>query len=318
MSAANKSRPPIPARSMSSLPRWIVLSSLLVTVSIVVVVVGFKALTLASSEINERCLIYSGGIVEDKAYTGVLEPGATAEPIGFGSSTYCYRIDQRSYIGAAEGGDTRSVEVASNDDVRLVVDYQLYFKLNQDEETLRKFHENLGVKTEAWEDDGWRQMLREYFEPQIARAMEKAALNHDWRDLYGSEEARLAFQQETVGNLRGNIRDVIGDDYFCGPAYDGPGTECGAFTFTVSKPVPTNPSIIESVEAEQRAKADTLAQEQENQRIAKELEAERTLVELYGSDGALLREAIRSGQVQIMVVPEGGGTPVAIPAPTTP
>lgn len=312
----NEVSPMRPSRR-SRTPKVLIGVGVAAALVVVLAVVGSSALTLADSEINERCLIYSGGIVEDKAYTGVLEPGATAESIGFGSTTYCYRTDQRSYIGAVEGGDTGSVEVASNDDVRLVVDYQLYFKLNQEEDTLRKFHENLGVKTEAWEEEGWREMLRQYFEPQIARAMEKAALNHDWRDLYGSEEARLAFQQETVTNLRANIRDVIGDDYFCGPAYDGPGTDCGAFTFTVSKPVPTNPSIIESVEAEQRAKADTLAQEQENQRIAKELEAERTLVELYGSDGALLREAIRNGQVQIMVVPEGSQTPIALPPPTT-
>ena len=316
MTPSNDRPPPPTARR--GVPKLAVGLGVAALVVLVAVVALPSALNLAGAQINERCLIYSGGLVEDKAYRGTLEPGATAESIGFGSTTYCYRTDQRSYIGAAEGGDTGSVEVASNDDVRLVVDYQLYFKLNQEAETLRKFHENLGVKTEAWEEEGWREMLRQYFEPQIARAMEKAALNHDWRDLYGSEEARLAFQQETVTNLRANIRDVIGDDYFCGPAYDGPGTDCGAFTFTVSKPVPTNPTIIESVEAEQRAKADTLAQEQENQRIAKELEAERTLVELYGSDGALLREAIRNGQVQIMVVPEGGGTPIAIPPTTTP
>lgn len=283
----------------------------------IAILMGFaiSACGMADSAINELCLIYSGGTFEDKSYQGLLKPGSTAKSIGMGSSTYCYQTDQRSYIanGKNNGADATPVEVVSKDDVRMSVDYQLYFTINQDESTLREFHENLGVKTKAWKKDGWIQLLREYFEPQIERALEAAALQSNWRDLYASEEARVAFQSATVANLKRNIRDVIGNDYFCGPQYDGT-NECGDFTFTVGKPYPINADIIGAIEAEQTAAANTIAQEQKNAQIRAELEVKRELVELYGPDGALLYEAIKNGQVKLMVIPDSGNVSVPVPA----
>jgi hypothetical protein len=275
------------------------------------VVAGAVGCGMASSAVNERCLVYGGGIIESKDFKDNLDPGRTNEIIGFGDSTYCYRTDQRSYVS---GVDSDPVEVVSQDDVRLLTDYQLFFKLNQDPEVLRRFHENLGVKTDAWTNDGWTAMLAEYFEPQIERALETAALAYPWRDLYASEDTRQQFQNDTVARVKANIREVIGDDYFCGPTYGGPDSECTDFTFTVSKPAPTDPGIVEAVEQEQTAAARTVAQEQENLRVEKQLESERQLVELYGPEGALLREAIKAGGIQFMVIPEGGT--VAVPTPT--
>lgn len=270
---------------------------------------------LASAKINESCLVYSGGIVEDAEFIRVMKPGANADNIGMGSNTYCYRNDQRSYIaGAGEKGDTDAVVGVSKDNVRVRVQYQLYFTLNQEEEILQEFHENLGVKTEAWTDEGWRQLLIEFFEPQIERAIESAALNYNWRDLYSSEEARREFQKSVVEGVRRNLREIIGNDYFCGPDYTKPGDECGDFTFTVGKPEPVNDEIIKAVESEQKAAAESAAQEQKNAQIELEAKGKQQLVDLYGPQGALLYEAIQGGQVQIMVVPSDGS--VALPLPT--
>lgn len=280
----------------------------------VLVVLGLLsgACGLKGSEINERCVIYDGGPIQDKSFQGFLEPGATAKSVGVGSTVHCYRTDQRSYIAKIEGGDTVPTLVVSKDDVRMVVEYQLYFKLNLDDKVLRAFHENLGVKTEAWSEDGWRQMLTEYFEPQIDRALESAALLHNWRDLYASEEARAAFNADTVRILKDNVAAVIGGSYFCGPSYAGPGTPCGDFTFTVGKPRPENGDIVNAIEAQQTAQARLDAQATENARIAAQVDGERRLVELYGADMAVLLEAIRSGKVQTFVVDASNGT--AVPA----
>ena len=258
----------------------------------------------AGSETNEIGLIYSGGTFEDKEFKGFLKPGATAESVGMGSSVYRYRTDQRSYRGDSKnnGADSGPITVVSNDDQRLSVDYQLYFKLNRDEKVLRKFHENIGVKTKAWTDDGWKQMLRDYFEPQIERSMEAAALSFNWRDLYASEESRVAFQNDAIGRINAAILEVVGDDFFCVPAYNGKGSPCGDFTMTVGKPAPVNEGLVAAIEAEQTNVAATQAQEQKNAQIRAEIDAEKELVALYGAQGALLREAIRSGKVQTFIV----------------
>jgi len=270
---------------------------------------------VASSETNEIGLIYSGGTFEEKEFKGFLKPGSTTESVGAGSSVYRYRIDQRSYRGDAKnnGADAGPVGVTSKDTVAMGVDYQLYFKLNQDEKVLRKFHENLGVKTQAWTDEGWKQMLRDYFEPQIERSLEAAALNYNMRELYSSEEVRVAFQNDAVGRIKQAIKDVIGDDYFCGPSYTGKGSDCGEFTMTVGKPNPPE-EVVKALQAEQTNAAAVVAQTTANQRIAEELKAERELVNLYGPEGALLREAIKSGKVQQFIIDNSGRSTTQAPA----
>jgi hypothetical protein len=275
---------------------------------LVALAVFSSACGLENNETNEIGLIYSGGLTEDKEFKGFLKPGSTAKSTGYGSKTYRYRIDQRSYRadGKNNGADTGPALVVTRDNQRMLVDYQLYFKINQDTKILRKFHENIGVKTKAWTNEGWTEMLRTYFEPQIDRSLEAAALQFDWKALYASEEARVAFQNDAIGRIKQAITEVIGDDYFCGPAYDGPGSKCGDFTMTVGKPSPANEGLVAALEQEQTNVAATSAQEQENARIAKELEIERILVELYGPQGALLREAIRSGKVSQFIIDNTG------------
>lgn len=283
----------------------------------VLALLGTTACGLASSKINEICLIYTGGLTQDAEFEKLLKPGSNNNSIGVGSTPYCYKIDQRSYIATNEEGkgDRGAVEAVSSDTVRLGVEYQLYFTLNQEEEILKEFHENLGVKTEAWNSEGWTQLLQEYVEPQIERAIETAALNYKWRDLYSSEEARKEFQRTVVTNVQNNLKEVIGNDYFCGPSYTEQGDDCGDFTFTVGKPYPLNQDIVAAVESEQTAAANTNSQEQKNAQIEAEIRGKQQIVNLYGPEGALLYEAIKNGQIQFMVLPSDGTVSVPVPQP---
>lgn len=277
------------------------------------------------SATNEIGLVYSGGLVEDKSFKGFLKPGATWESVGWGSKVYRYRTDQRSFIAGPEGKqrDVPPVQIVTADDVRMLVEFQMYFKLHWgDEKVIKQFHENLGVKTKAWTDDGWQQMLNEYFAPQIERALESVGLKHNWRDLYASEEARVGFQNEAIARVKENLREVIGvgADYFCGPSYTGAkGSECGEFTFTVGKPEPANGDIVRAIESEQTAVAQTTAQEQQNARIAAQIEGERKTVELYGQQGAIERErnqllerAIAEGKVTQIIIDNSGRSTTAV------
>lgn len=234
---------------------------------------------VASSEINEIGLVYAGGVVEDKTYEGILEPGATNNRVGMGSTVYRYPTDQRSWVS---GQDAPEVTTVSNDEVQLSVPYQLYFTINQDEETIREFHENIGVKTEAWKPEGWSKMLNTYFAPQVDRAVDEAALKFDWRELRSNEKTRQEFQNAVVTSLKRKINEVIGGDYFCGPKYTAPGDSCGDYTFTIGKPEPVNGALAQAIEQEQINSTRVAAQEAENRRIRAELEARREEVALFG------------------------------------
>lgn len=256
---------------------------------------------LASSEINETCLVYTGGITEDKVFEKVLTPGSTNNQIGMGSNTYCYPNDQRSWVS---GQDAPEVTIVSNDEVNLTVPYQLYFTLNTSEEVVVEFHENIGVKTEAWKAEGWKAMLDTYFAPQVDRAMDEAALKYDWRELRSSEEARQAFQREVVSSLKRKVTEVIGGDYFCGPGYTGlEGSVCGDFTFTVGKPEPTNKSLVQSIEQEQVNSTKVAAQEAENLRIEAELRAVKQQIDLLGPEGYICFKQLEAAMERGLQIP---------------
>lgn len=248
---------------------------------------------MADTAINEVGLIYEGGLTQDKTYKGLLLPGATNNSIGMGSEVYRYPNDQRSWVS---GQDAPAVTVVSNDEVNLSVPYQLYFTLNTDEETLREFHEKIGVKVKAYKSEGWTQMLNTYFAPQVDRAMDEAALKFDWRELRSNEETRIKFQREVVVSLKRKINEVVGGNYFCGPNYNGPGTDCGDFTFTVGKPEPVNPDLVKSIEQEQINDTQVAAQVAANRRIDKELEALEKQVALFGPEVYAWLQAIEASK----------------------
>lgn len=268
---------------------------------------------LSSSEVNETCLVYSGGVVEDKEFQFVMEPGSTSKSVGVGSEVYCYPNDQRSWVS---GQDAPEVTVVSADEVNLTVPYQLYFKLNTDDGTLVKFHENIGVKVDAWTDAGWLEMLNTYFAPQVDRAMDEAALAFDWRELRSSSEVREQFQRDVVTSLKRKVTEVVGGDYFCGPNYTGGDAPCGDFTFTVGKPEPTNGSLVASIEQEQINQTKVAAQEAENLRIRAELEARREEVQLYGPEVYACLKQIEAAQAVRVAPPiclfSGAGNDVVI------
>lgn len=243
--------------------------------------------SLQSSAINETCLVYSGGQIEDKAYSFILDAGSTNNNIGWGSEMYCYPNDQRSWVS---GQDAPEVTIVSGDEVNLAVPYQLYFTMNLEEDTIVEFHENIGVKTQAWTDAGWDEMLNTYFAPQVDRAMDEAALKFNWRELRSSEGARQNFQREVVGSLKRKVAEVIGGDYFCGPAYTGAeDSPCGDFTFTVGKPEPTNANLVASIEQEQVNQTRVAAQEAENLRVEAEARAIQTLIDALGPEAYICK-----------------------------
>lgn len=311
------------------------------TVRLIVGLLGLFALLASgctrSSKTNEIGLVVSGGVVEDKAFEKCLKPGSTRNSVGVGSRAYLYPTDLRSWIGGDErdkegnstgnlapGADTREIVVVSRDGIRLAVPFQLYFKLNwacAADSTLVAFHNNVGVKTEAYiggdgseanPADGWTEMIQQYFQPQTERSLERAAQGFDYKPLYLTEEARKQFEDAAVGLLKPAVKTVIGGDYFCGPSYNGEPDTCGEFTMTVGKPTPVDRSVFAGLEGAEAAKARIDQQVQENLQREKALEIRGKEIAQVGADNYTLLEAIKAGDVEIMVVPPGNA--VTLPA----
>jgi hypothetical protein len=283
----------------------------------VLLIILFNVFNFASTDANKIGLHYGGGVIEDKKFKSLIPPGSTNKLIGPGDTMYTYPIDQRSYIIGGAGADTENadeVTVVSKDNVRLGVRVQVYFTLNRDKDVIKSFHERIGLKTAAYEDDGWNDMLQSYFRPQIDRALAAVATNYNWAELYNNEKKKAEFQTAASTEFTRLLPAAVGGDYFCGPSYTG-NNACGELSFTIQKPTPLDKGIIDGLEAKQRAELAKQAQEQKNQQVNVELQSVKQQVAMLGANGYLLKTAIESGKIQFMVIPQGGNVSIPVPTP---
>ena len=205
--------------------------------------------------------------------------------------------------------------MVSRDNVRLGVRVQVYFTLNRDKETLRSFHERIGLKTDAYTERGWNTMLQAYFRPQIDRALAAVATSYAWSELYNNETKKSQFQTAAAKEFTRLLPLAVGGDYFCGPSYTG-SNECGELSFTIQKPTPLDKGIIDGLESKQRAELAKQAQEQKNEQVNVELRSVKSQVALLGPQGYLLKSAIESGKIQFMVIPQNGTVSIPVPNPS--
>ncbi len=254
----------------------------------------------ADTAANEVGVHYGGGPVEDKTYQGLVEPGVTAEPVGYGDAIYRYRIDQRSWIGRnceQQGcADRPEVEFVSKDGIRMRAPIDVYFTLKRDEETLRRFHEEIGLKTQAFEEAGWVQMLRTYFDPALDRAVDSAGLAFDWRPLRENEAVRNKFAEQAAGQFSVELERATGGSYFCSPTYQDPDDECGRISFAIGQPTPVDPRVVTAVETEQTARAETQSLAAEQARAEAEARARQVLIDQVGPEVYACLEAIRAAE----------------------
>lgn len=262
----------------------------------------FALLTLgacASTEPNEVGLHYDRGPIEGRGFNSVVNPNTSNKAVGPSDQVFTYRIDQRSWIGRSnddggipEGVDRGAVEFVSKDGLRMRAPFELYFTLNQEPDVLRRFHEEIGLKTQAWSEDGWRAMLREYMDPQLERAIDSAGLRHDWRPLRENEDIRTEFASDAERRFTSNLEDVIGGNYFCSPRYQKPGDTCGEVIFTIGQPSPVDVNVVRAIESEQTRRAETQALSAERERAEAEASARQVLIDQVGPEVYACLEAI--------------------------
>lgn len=227
---------------------------------------------------------------------------------GPGDKVFTYPIGQRTYR-FGEDGDTDTMKVVSKDNLELTVEGVATFSLNGACKTLRKFHEEIGLKYEAYEDDGWAEMLGVYIGAPLDRALDQVSKKYKWIDLYSNPEVKKSWEEEVGTAVAAQVNATAGDNYFCSPAYTDKG-ECGAFLLTLQQPTPPE-NVRTSLAAAQQAVQDDQTQTNRNKQIQTELKALRDLVKVLGPNGAILYQAIKDGWVKVVPVPAGGNINIA-------
>ncbi|KUP95748.1 SPFH domain-containing protein [Thermobifida cellulosilytica] len=269
-------------------------------------VLGLAACSVSTGP-DQVGLEYDAGAFSSTTFDNCI-PAGHREYYGPGDLTFVYPGGQRTFtFGASESAEAPQATVVSNDDLELTVEGVVTFTLNPTCETLREWHERIGLKYAADTPQGWVDMLTTYIGQPLNRALDDASKEYSWRDLYTSADTKAEWEQKVGELLSKYIAEQSGGgDFFCSPNYTGAeDQECGTPQLTIQQPVPPE-DVREALTRAQTAIEETAAQEEENKRVEMELEAIEQLVDVLGPEGYILYEALKSGSVEVVPVPQGG------------
>lgn len=264
---------------------------------------------------------YGGGPIEGVHFQKIVQPGSGLFLNGLFDSLFLYPSDQLNYILADTPGTdgkegTDDAVVAPTSD-RVTVSYQVavYYKLNTDK--LREFHEELGLRYEAYTDSGWDRLVRDTLRQQIESALQEETRRHPVADLYGDAELLVEIQNGIQATLSERLDAALGDRYFCGPTFST-GGECGDPTFIIKRTdIPK--SVADAFESNRTS--DVLIATKENEVLQREQEA-RGIAALSAAlqeagPAYVLLKAIESGKINFWVLPDDGSVNLTAPGATT-
>lgn len=263
---------------------------------------------------------YTGGIFQGQHFVNVVQPGQAPNFVGLWQNWYLYPSTQRNYIVDANPGqgdrpNTDYIHTVSSDHIEADWNMAVAFKLNTDPPVIKQFHEQLGLKYQAWTDDGWNNLLDQTLRQVLENKMAAETGKYTIDQLYGDPATRQAIQDAVGSDLKNGVNAQLGGDFFCGPTYNPKHPEtCPPLQFIIKG----QPKVPDGVAARyQSVKNAALDAETAKNNVAaatqQELAAEQ-LNKALSNPNYVLYQAIQSGKVSFWVIPSG--TNLTVPTPT--
>jgi hypothetical protein len=259
-----------------------------------------------STEPDEVALHYKGGSASSSKFANCVNP-SDRNYDGPGDKHYVYPDGQRtfSFTGAA-GSEQGPVNVTTKDSQTLAVPGFVTFKLNTDCDTLRKFHETVGKKYQAYKDGkpgnaGWNEFLNDYLAVPLTKAMNQAALNTNWEELYSSEAKQAEFEKSVVNTLPAAVQKALGGDYL------------KVLEVSISKPTPDQ-GLLDQLKQKEQNRLANLAQAEKNKTSATKYDGfKQCLARGISEQSCLIMNLAESGKVTLWPIPAGQGVVVNPP-----
>lgn len=285
----------------------VIVVALLVLLAFVPMLIG----GLKKTPLDRVGLSYGGGPIEGVHYQRTVQPGSSLFFNGVFDSLYLYPSDQVNYIiskqvgvGARKGSD--SVSAPTKDRVLVTYQVAVYFKLNAD--LLRQFHEQLGLRYNAYTQAGWDKLIDDTFRQQIESALQVETRRVDVADLFGNADQLVEVQQSVQTKLTQQLEAATGNKFFCSPTYE-PGGPCGNPTFVIKK-VDVPPLVAKAFQDNRTSAIQVLT---EQNRIAQR-QAEASAKNALGLSGEewVKLKAIEAGKTSFWILP--GGENITLPS----
>lgn len=275
------------------------------------VVLAAAGCSIANTTASEVALQYEGGPFDSKAYYACI-PSATREVNDAEDTHYYYPSGQRDFtFGDGKGTDSAALTSTTKDGQEIKVSGTIKFTLNtsctpfKDPSgktwpggVLQFFHELIGSKYGAANEDGgqstndgWTQVMRNYVGAALDRATDNEALNYEWRKLYSDTATKSRWEKDVLRQLPSVLKSLTQ----------------GVDVFKINAVLLQKPGIPAKL-------ADGLTEQQAAQLRASAVDIDKQAaanfpggIEAYQryQQQQAINEAIKSGKVKILPVPQG-------------
>lgn len=247
---------------------------------------------------DQQGLRYSGGALLPEAVEFKNCQGPRKQEFGGpGDNTYLYPAGQRTFKFSADPGSdsgplsTSAPSPGGGQPITMGVSGTITFTPRFDDcESLRSFHERIGLKFRAWEPDGWNRMIGTYVKDSADRAIDSESLKSTWMDLTANSEAKTAWERRVVESLPALVNAQAGGDFF---KIDN-----------VILQRPELPDNIRSAIADTEAARQQAATADQFKAAAERFPGGPTAYQAFQQQQAL-NKAIAEGKVQVVPVPYG-------------
>lgn len=263
----------------------------------VLMVVFATGCSVAKTDPNTQGLHYKAGPFSATKFANCYGT-STRNYDGPADKHYNYPAGQRtfSFTGNA-GSESKPIKVTDKDGQEVDIPGYITFTLTNDCKLLREFHERIGLKYHAYDNDsGWQKFLGDYLDTPLQQAMNKAAQDAPgWKQLYTETAVQQQFEQDVKDALPALVTSALGGDYITINAVQ------------ITKPE-VSPELQDAIQQANVAEQENRAQKQKNAKILTQFDTIKSCLStgLDRQDCTLIFLEQSGADIPFLPVPQGG------------
>ncbi len=279
---------------------------MLVPLALAAVVAGCSIGNPTSSEVS---LQYGAGMLDSRKFVECETSHDYSDP---GDDHYYYPSGQRDFsFGDGDGVDSAALTSTTQDSQEIKVTGTVKFSLNTDckeftDSTgkvwpggkLQMFHELIAYKYDAAPTDGgeqmkegWKSLLRNYVGAALDRATDNEALKYPWQKLYTDAAVKTQWEKDVLSQLPETLRTLT------------MGVDLIVINSVLLQKPGIQPQLVQGLTDKHAAELRAEAADVDKQAAAN-FPGGIPGYQAYQQQQAV-NEAIKSGKVQVLPVPQG-------------
>jgi hypothetical protein len=264
--------------------------------AVVVLLVILFTVGFGSTERDEYGLVYSAGPIEGQHYQKLVQPGSSLQLFGLLDYMDTLPANQRTYIVGGDHADvSEGIVVTDAQGVELTFKTSSTFELVNNEQDLNTFNIEICTKYDDCDEDGWNQMLNDYYLKAQETALQTVVRQYDTDQLMQGDLTEV--NQKVASATQERVEANLGGRYFTD------------VTFQIQRPIAPQ-KVQEQYNAVKAAALQTEVRKQEVNQAEQQARAAEKLNSVTKNPNYIewqkteaLKDAVKSGQVEFWVLP---------------